>query len=134
MMKISKSKFVKSAISILLVVMMLLSAGMSSIIAVTVDMVSESANVELAETGANITGGTVLYMYPLNSEWHQNNERYAAYFSNQSDNAWASMEKVSGTKFYSVTAPSGTWTEVIFYRMNGGSTENNLNNMWNQTV
>ena len=124
MMKISKSKFVKSAISILLVVMMLLSAGMSSIIAATVDMVS---------TGADISEGTVLYLYPSHSDWRKNNERYAAYFIGNNSDVWASMTKVSETDYYSVTAPSGTWKNVIFCRMNGSTTENKWDNRWNQT-
>ena len=125
MMKISKSKFVKSAISILLVVMMLLSAGMTSIIAATVDM---------ASTGVDITGGTVLYLNPSHSDWRKNNERYAAYFFTNSSSAWANMTGVSGTDYYSVTAPSGTWNNVIFCRMNGSLSENKWENKWDQTV
>ena len=85
-------------------------------------------------SAANITGGTVLYLVP-NSNWNQSNARFAAYFFGSSGNAWASMTKVAGeTNLYEVTAPAGTWTNVIFCRMNPSATANNWNNKWNQTA
>ena len=82
---------------------------------------------------ANIPAGTKLYLTP-NSNWKQSNARFAAYFFNGSGNAWASMTKVAGqTDLYEVAAPSGTWTNVIFCRMNPGNSTNNWGNKWNQT-
>ena len=81
----------------------------------------------------NIPAGTKLYLTP-NSNWKQSNARFAAYFFNGSGNAWASMTKVAGqTDLYEVAAPSGTWTKVIFCRMNPSAAANNWNNKWNQT-
>ncbi len=82
---------------------------------------------------ANIPAGTKLYLTP-NSNWKADNARFAAYFFNGSGNAWASMTKVAGqTDLYEVAAPSGTWTKVIFCRMNPSASANNWNNKWNQT-
>jgi hypothetical protein len=83
---------------------------------------------------ANIPAGTKLYLTP-NSNWKEANARFAAYFFNGSGNAWASMTKVAGqTDLYEVAAPSGTWTNVIFCRMNPSASANNWNNKWNQTA
>ena len=112
MMKISKSKFVKSAISILLVVMMLLSAGMSSIIAVTVDMVSESANVELAETGADRT----IY-YNNTNNWSTVTAHHWGGTTSGTNWPGPAMTKVQGS-VYSVTIPDDR-THIIF--SNNGS-------------
>ncbi|MDO4748943.1 MAG: starch-binding protein, partial [Eubacteriales bacterium] len=88
--------------------------------------------VEVAETGVTMTGGEVLYLKP-NSNWTQANARFAAYFFG-SGNKWASMDACPrDTGYYKVTVPSGSWTNVIFCRMNPSSTSNNWNNKWNQT-
>lgn len=82
--------------------------------------------------GANFSGGTKLY---LNAKfWDPNSARFAAYFFGASGNSWASMTKVDGAEnIYEVTAPSGTWSNVIFCRMNSSSQTNDWNNKWNQT-
>ncbi|MDR1683588.1 MAG: hypothetical protein LBS25_09445, partial [Candidatus Symbiothrix sp.] len=61
--------------------------------------------------------------------------RFAAYFFyEQTANAWADLSPVpQATDIYEVTAPEGTWTNVIFCRMNNTTTENNWDNKWNQT-
>ena len=82
---------------------------------------------------ANITSGTVLYLTP-NSNWNQSSARFAAYFFGSNGNSWAGMSKVEGeTNLYQVVTPNGTWTNVIFCRMNPSATANNWNNKWNQT-
>lgn len=72
-------------------------------------------------SAANITGGVELYVKP-NSNWLQKGDNadpwFAAYFYNGSVNKWAAAEPV-GDGIYKVTAPAGTWTNVIFCRMNG---------------
>ena len=81
---------------------------------------------------ANIPAGTKLYLTP-NSNWKSDGARFAAYFFGNGD-AWVSMTKVAGeTDLYEVAAPSGTWTNVIFCRMNPGNSTNNWGNKWNQT-
>ena len=90
--------------------------------------VSNFKNVE----AANITGGTVLYLKP-NSNWTQSNARFAAYFFGNGEK-WVSMTQVLGdSSVYEVTAPAGTWKNVIFCRMNPANSTNNWNNKWNQT-
>lgn len=83
--------------------------------------------------GANITGGTKLYLTP-NANWNQSNARFAAYFFGDGE-AWVSMTKVNGeTNLYEVTTPAGkNFTNVIFCRMNPSASANNWNNKWNQT-
>lgn len=76
----------------------------------------------------------VLYLKP-NSNWTQSNARFAAYFFNNSGNTWVSMTDSDKDGIYEVNIPTGyTFGEnVIFCRMNPGTTANNWNNKWNQT-
>ena len=75
---------------------------------------------------------TKIYLVP-NSNWTQSNARFAAYFFNGNSNTWVSMTYNSTLGVYECEIPSGTWSNVIFCRMNGGTTANNWNNKWNQT-
>lgn len=70
-----------------------------------------------------------LYLKP-NSNWTQNSARFAAYVYGDGD-AWYSMTS-AGNDYYKVTVPA-SYPNVIFARMNGGTTTNNWNNKWNQT-
>ncbi len=84
--------------------------------------------VELPET---------LYLTP-NKNWnqpgHETQPRFAAYYFEGSANTWVDMTLVEGeTNVYSVAVPEG-YTNVIFCRMNGTTTENNWDNKYNQTV
>ena len=84
----------------------------------------------------DMTGGEVLYLTP-NSNWLQEGDgkapRFAAYFYG-TGNAWESMTAVEGeTNLYQLSVPAGNWTNVIFCRMNGNTTENNWDNKYNQT-
>lgn len=79
---------------------------------------------------ANITGGTKLYFKP-NSNWKQANARFAAYFFGGGE-TWRDMTEVE-TGVYEVESPTGTYTKVIFCRMNPATTANNWDNKWNQT-
>lgn len=79
-----------------------------------------------------IPAGTKLYLVP-NSNWNSANARFAAYFYGNGD-GWASMTKVEGEEnLYEVTSPAKDYTNVIFCRMNPGTSENNWANKWNQT-
>ena len=77
-----------------------------------------------------------LYLKISNSNWNSANARYAAYFFNNSTstNTWVSMADNDADGYYEVNVPEGTWPNVIFVRMNPGTTANNWNNKWNQTA
>ncbi len=123
----SKSKCItKRLLAVVLTFLMLMSM-------VTIGMASASAaNVELAESGVTMTGGEKLYLKP-SSNWREASARFAAYFFGSS-NSWVSMTKVEGeTAVYEVTAPTGSWTNVIFCRMNPANTTNSWDTKWNQT-
>ena len=73
----------------------------------------------------------MLYLTP-NSNWKVDNARFAAYFFGNGEK-WVSMTYNSELKVYEVEAPAG-YPNVIFCRMNPGTTANNWNNKWNQTA
>ena len=76
---------------------------------------------------------TVLYLKP-NANWITDGARFAAYFWNDNGNAWESMTLVEGeTDIYAVTVPAG-FENIIFCRMNPGTTDNNWSNKYNQTA
>ena len=88
--------------------------------------------VAIPASAANIPAGTKLYLVP-SANWNQSNARFAAYFFGSGE-SWVSMTKVAGeSNLYEVTVPSGSWTNVIFCRMNPSASANNWNNKWNQT-
>ena len=70
-----------------------------------------------------ITNDT-LYLKP-NSNWTQASARFAMYVQNSvtGSDAWVSMTS-AGSGYYSAAVPSGSWTDVIFVRMNPSSSEN----------
>lgn len=75
---------------------------------------------------------TTLYLKP-NANWVTDSARFAAYFFNDSTstNEWRDMTQDGD--YYSVSIPSG-YSNVIFCRMNPGTTENSWSNKWNQTA
>lgn len=82
---------------------------------------------------ADIADGTKLYFTP-NANWKQADARFAAYYFGTGGNAWVSLNAVTGeTDLYLAVTPAGTWDNVIFCRMNPGTTQNNWDNKWNQT-
>ena len=88
--------------------------------------------VAIPASAANIPAGTKLYLVP-SANWNQSNARFAAYFFGSGE-SWVSMTKVAGqSNLYEVTVPTGSWTNVIFCRMNPSASANNWNNKWNQT-
>ena len=101
-------------------------------IALVIVMVLMLTLAVIPASAANIEGGTVLYLVP-SKNWNESGARFAAYFFGNGE-AWASMTKVQGeTNLYQVTVPAGSWTNVIFCRMNPAAATNNWNNKWNQT-
>lgn len=70
-------------------------------------------------------------LYLNAKDWGYGDARFAAYFFDPAK--WVDMTKVEGeTYIYEVEVPAG-YTQVIFVRMNGNTTENNWDNKWNQT-
>ncbi len=84
------------------------------------------------EAAGNFITASTLYLKP-NSNWTKDNARFAMYVYNDSGNAWVSMTDADGDGTYEAAVPSGNWTNVIFCRMNGSTTENDWSNKWNQT-
>lgn len=83
----------------------------------------------LCAIGMNAATPTKIYLNAQN--WGYSDARYAAYFFDPAK--WVDMKKVDGETFiYEVDVPAG-YTKVIMCRMNGGTTENNWDNKWNQT-
>ena len=75
-----------------------------------------------------------LYFTPYNNEWKQGNERYAAYFFETDKNdVWVSMTDSDGDGTYECEKPEG-YTNVIFCRMNGNTSDNGWNNKWDQSA
>ena len=76
-------------------------------------------------------GGQTLYLKP-NDNWLQGNARFAIYYWNDGGSAWTGMADSNNDGVYEGIIPAG-YTNVIFCRMNPGTTANNWNNKWNQT-
>ena len=87
--------------------------------------------VPVSARAVTMTGGEVLYLTP-NGNWKADGARFAIYVYG-TGNAWASMTDGDGDGVYEATVPEGSWTNVIFCRMNGSTTENNWDNKWNQS-
>ncbi len=73
----------------------------------------------------------ILYVQP-NADWNVDGARFAAYFfQGGKPETWVGATLV-GDNTYAVEVPDG-YTNIIFCRMNPGTTDNNWNNKWNQT-
>ncbi len=117
-------RLLKKTVSVLLVLMLVVSVLMIAPFSASAD--------------STLSG--VFYLKP-DSSWLAKgwdlDPRFTAYFFNDSDSAWVDMTKIDyGT--YSVTAPAGDWTGLIFLRMDGRAdhTQNGWDsgNIWGQTV
>ena len=89
------------------------------------------ANRPVGVEALNIATGTKLYLKP-SAYWNQSNARFAAYFFG-TGNTWVSMTDSDGDGIHEVVTPDGTWTNVIFCRMNPGNSSNSWDTKWNQT-
>ena len=77
--------------------------------------------------------GTTLYLVP-NSNWKNDNARFAIYYWNASGTSnWVSMTDSDSDGVYEGTVPAG-YDNIIFCRMNPNAAANNWNNKWNQTA
>ncbi len=114
----------KRILAVILTVVILVSM-------VNIAITSASAkSVELVTTSVSMTGGEKLYLAP--GVWNSEGAWFAAYFYG-TDYKWAVMEDSDNDGVYEVSAPSGSWTNVIFCRMNPASTKTSWSNKWNQT-
>ena len=78
-----------------------------------------------------VAGKRMVYLKP-NDDWKSDGARFAAYFFNNGGNTWINMTDPDGDGIYGCEIPDG-YSNVIFCRMNGGTTANNWDNKWNQT-
>ncbi len=77
-----------------------------------------------------------LYLEP-GTHWNHSGARFAAYFyGGGSAETWVDMESSTCNGLFKVAVPNSAYTNVIFVRMNGSTTENNWNDgtKWNQTT
>ena len=114
-----------------LVAIALSAAGLGT--AVTLGVVANNNDkIEQVEAEGTFTVGQTLFLNP-SSNWTQQSARFAAYFYGGNGDSWVSMSTNDFSPLYQCNVPSGSWTNVIFCRMNPGATANNWNNKWNQT-
>ena len=76
-----------------------------------------------------------LYLEPT-SNWNHSGARFAAYFYGGGlGEQWVDMVSSSCNGLWKVAVPNPSYTNVIFVRMNGATSENNWNDgtKWNQT-
>lgn len=115
-----------------LVAIALSATGLGSAVTLGVVANNDTNKVQQAEAASTFTVGQTLFLNP-SSNWKQNNARFAAYFFGSNGDTWESMSTNDFSPLYQCNVPSGSWTNVIFCRMNGSATANNWNNKWNQT-
>ena len=76
-----------------------------------------------------------LYLEPTTTHWNKDGARFAAYFYGGGPaETWVDMESSTCNGLFKVAVPNSAYTNVIFVRMNGSTTENNWSNKWNQTA
>ena len=74
-----------------------------------------------------------LYLEP-GTHWNHSGARFAAYFYGGGPaETWVDMESSTCSGLWKVAVPNSAYTNVIFVRMNGSTSDNNWNNKWNQT-
>lgn len=94
----------------------------------------------VTKTGAKQTvtvtaqGGTIdkVYLIPT-TDWASSSAWFAAYFFEGSNNTWVKMDYDSAASSYYCSKPTGTYSSVIFCRMNPAKTDLSWDSKWNQT-
>lgn len=94
----------------------------------------------VTKTGAKQTvtvtsqGGTIdkVYLVPT-TDWASSSAWFAAYFYEGSNSTWVKMDYDSATSSYYCSKPTGTYSNVIFCRMNPAKTDLSWDSKWNQT-
>lgn len=117
------------------------SGGKVTLVAAGKTVVSASYTFgSVTKTGAKQTvtvtaqGGTIdkVYLVPT-TDWASSSAWFAAYFYEDSNNTWVKMDYDSATSSYYCSKPTGTYSNVIFCRMNPAKTDLSWNSKWNQT-
>lgn len=94
----------------------------------------------VTKTGAKQTvtvtsqGGTIdkVYLVPT-TDWGSSSAWFAAYFYEGSNSTWVKMDYDSATSSYYCSKPTGTYSNVIFCRMNPAKTDLSWDSKWNKT-
>lgn len=94
----------------------------------------------VTKTGAKQTvtvtsqGGRIdkLYLVPT-TDWGSSSAWFAAYFYEGSNSTWVKMDYDSATSSYYCSKPTGTYSNVIFCRMNPAKTDLSWDSKWNKT-
>lgn len=94
---------------------------------------SGSCSETSATATITIAVDNIVYLRP-NSNWQQNNARFAVYYWDASNAGWADMTRVSECEEVYMAQIPANYTNIIFCRMNPSATDNNWDNKWNQTV
>ncbi len=121
--------FCKRTVSLLIVLITIVSMCTVAFIS------SSAAETDTAATSATLPAGTKLWLKP-NSNWTQDNARFACYFFNDSAGlkAWHSAFYDETQNAYWVTSPTtGSYSQFIWCRMNPANSTNDWSNKWSQT-
>jgi uncharacterized repeat protein (TIGR02543 family) len=100
---------------------------------------SNASSFFVKDISATATAAVTTKMVYLNpndyGDWAKGDERYAVYGWNATGDAWYDLTPISdgcGGTIYKAEV-SLDYTDLIFCRMNGATTENNWGNKWDQT-
>lgn len=95
---------------------------------------SGSCSETSATATITIAADNTIYLKP-NSNWLQDNARFAVYYWDASNTGWADMTRVSECEEVYMAQIPANYTNIIFCRMNPSSAENNFNDgtIWNKT-
>ena len=75
-----------------------------------------------------------LYLEPT-SHWNKDGARFAAFFYGGGPaDTWVDMVSSTCNGLFKVAVPNSAYTNVIFVRMNGSTSDNTWSNKWNQTA
>ena len=78
-------------------------------------------------------GGETYRLSVGTGHWTSYTQRFAIYLTNDSDpELWIDLD--GSNPLYSCTIPYGKWTSLVFCRMNGSTSVNNLDNCWDSTT
>lgn len=96
---------------------------------------SGSCSETSAPATITITADNTVYLRP-NSNWLQDNARFAVYYWDASNTGWADMTRVSECEEVYMAQIPANYTNIIFCRMNPTTTENSFGDgvRWNQTA
>ena len=103
---------------------------LSKILVLVLALAMLTAVFAISASAVKTTAPTTLYLTP-NNNWKTDNARYAIYTWDGGDK-WFDMKDTDGDGIYECEIPAGI-ENIIFCRMNPGTTANNWNNKWNQT-